>query len=610
MKTLFVVAFAFAALPVMAQAEIRIAANDNRVSAGVLKDGVLTLRLELRKGNWYPEREDGDAIPSYAFGERGKSLQVPDPAIRVPQGTTIDVTLASFIGVPATVHGLHARPGRDSDVVTVAAGGSAHVRFVAGAPGTYLYWARTPDGRRGTNRGPDALLGAALVVDAAGSPGNDRIFVFERWNGPTRTAINGKSWPYTERLNLKVGEKVHWKLVNASDLSHPMHLHGFHFSLDAEGDGENYKVFDDGMKPEEFTHSVEVMQTFEMTWSPSEPGRWLYHCHRIPHMQLPVPLDPADVIAAQSSAHDHEHMHDMTSDYSGMGGMIMGITVTGKSVIDTANNWNPKHKIEMGVGVQKGEAGAYVISLKDAGAAKPALSTGLAGPVLVVTQGEKTEIAITNTMKEPTAIHWHGMEVESYYDGVPWWGGIDDKRAPAVEPGTTFTVRMIPTRAGTFLYHTHWHDAAQLTGGVHGAMIVLAPGQTYEPDTDKSFVFSIGPAQPYGPGLLLLNGSPQPAALHLKTGRTYRFRLINITPATDNLQVSLRDESGLASWRELAKDAFDVKKESRQKADQRVAIGETFDFEYRADKAGEVTLQGWPAGNARRVIQTLIFGEQ
>ena len=618
LKNLFVVACAFAAVPVISQnvsptaapVAVPIVANDNRVPSGLLKDGVLTLSLELRKGNWHPEREDGDAIPAYAFCESGKPLQVPGPAIRVPQGTTIDVTLRSFIGVPATVHGLHARPGKDSDVVTVAAGGSAHVRFAAGAPGTYLYWARTPDGRRGNNRGLDALLGAALVVDPPGSPANDRIFVFERWNGPTRTAINGKSWPYTERLNLKVGEKVHWKLVNASDLSHPMHLHGFHFSLDAEGDGENYKVFDDGMKPEEFTHTVEVMQTFEMTWSPSEPGRWLYHCHRIPHMQLPVALDPADVLATEPSTHDHEHMHDMTSDYSGMGGMIIGITVTGKSAIDTVNNWNPTHKIEISVGTQKGEAHAYEISLKDAGEAKPALSTGLTGPVLVVTEGEKTEIAITNTMNEPTAIHWHGMEIESYYDGVPWWGGIDDKRAPAVEPGKTFTVRMIPLRAGTFIYHTHWHDAAQLTGGIHGAMIVLAPGQKYDPDTDKSFLFSIGPNQPYGAGLLLLNGSPQPAALHLRTGRTYRFRLINITPATDNLQVSLRDENGLVTWRELAKDAFDVKKEAPRKADQRVAISETFDFEYRADKAGEVTLQGWPTGNARRVIQTLIFADQ
>ena len=179
----------------------------------------------------------------------------------------------------------------------------------------------------------------------------------------------------------------------------------------------------------------------------------------------------------------------------------------------------------------------------------------------MVTQGEKTEIAITNTMKEPTSIHWHGMELESYYDGVPWWGGIDGTNPPRRwEPGKTFTVRMIPPRAGTFMYHTHWHDAAQLTGGIHGPMIVLAPGQKYDPDTDRTFLFSMSPAQPYGAGLLLLNGSPQPATLRLKTGRTYRFRLINITPATDNLQVSLRDENGPVAWREIAKDAFDVKR--------------------------------------------------
>ena len=97
-------------------------------------------------------------------------------------------------------------------------------------------------------------------MDPPGVPSNDRIFVLERWNGPTRTAINGKSWPYTERLNYNVGESVHWHVINASDLSHPMHLHGFHFALDAEGDGENYKVFDEGSQPMEFTHDVEIGQ--------------------------------------------------------------------------------------------------------------------------------------------------------------------------------------------------------------------------------------------------------------------------------------------------------------------------------------------------------------
>jgi hypothetical protein len=68
-----------------------------------------------------------------------------------------------------------------------------------------MYWARTPDGQRGNGRVFDALLGGALVVDPPGGPTNDRIFVLERWNGPTRTAVNGKSWPFTERLNYQVG---------------------------------------------------------------------------------------------------------------------------------------------------------------------------------------------------------------------------------------------------------------------------------------------------------------------------------------------------------------------------------------------------------------------
>ena len=53
------------------------------------------------------------------------------------------------------------------------------------------------------------------------------------------------------------------------------------------------------MRREEFTHSVEIMETFEITWVPKEPGRWLYHCHRMPHMRLPVPLAPDDAILSQ-----------------------------------------------------------------------------------------------------------------------------------------------------------------------------------------------------------------------------------------------------------------------------------------------------------------------
>jgi FtsP/CotA-like multicopper oxidase with cupredoxin domain len=601
------------AAPATAQKLSPVSANDNRTPAGELHGGVLTLQLEIRKGVWHPEREDGEAIPVYAFGETGKPLQDPGPAIRVPRGTTIDITLHNALAVPATLHGLHQRPGDDKNVVTVAAGATQHVRFLAGVPGTYLYWARTPDGSRGNNRMMDSQLGGALVVDPPGVTPHDRIFVLERWNGPTRTAMNGKSWPYTERLNYEVGEKVHWRLVNASDLSHPMHLHGFHFELDAEGDGENYKAYDPGDEPLEFTHNVEIGETFDMTWTPTEPGRWLYHCHRIPHMRLPVALDPADLVEGsplnpRANMHD---MHEMNSEYDGMGGMIIGITVTGPSKIDTSTGWRPERRLELAVGTRKGDARFYELSLRDlltTAGAKPTLSTGLTGPVLVLTQHQPTEIDVVNHLTEPTAIHWHGLEIESYYDGVPGWGGLGDKKTPAVEPGQTFTVRMNPPRAGTFMYHTHWHDDAQLTGGVHGALIVMPPGKTYDPATDKSFLFSQSANEPFGAAMILMNGVPQPNTMRMQAGTTYRLRFINITPSVNNLRVSLRRDGKPVQWRFVAKDAAEVKGAPMREADQMVTVGETYDFEYRATAAEELTLVGLSPNDNRRAVQTLVFG--
>jgi FtsP/CotA-like multicopper oxidase with cupredoxin domain len=594
----------------LAQKPAPIAANDNRTPAGELRDGVLHLEFNIEKGSWYPESDDGESIPVYAFAEAGKPLQAPGPTIRVPQGATIDMSLHSSLTVPVTLHGLHRRPGDDSDVVTLDPGETTHVRFEAGAPGTYLYWGRTPDGGRGQGgriRVLDAFLGGAFVVDPPGTDiAQDRIFVLERWAGARRAAINGKSWPFTERLEAEVGKPVHWKVINASDLSHPMHLHGFHFWLDAEGTSEAETVFDEASKHEEFTHSVQVMETYEMTWVPKEPGRWLWHCHRMPHMRIPLPLDPNDAEIPEHVA-EHEHMHDYDSGYAGMGGMVMGITVTGLSELDTVNGWQAERRVELDVTNRADNPALYEIALKDLNSdAAPAMSTGLTGPLLVVTQGQKTEITVANNSQAATSIHWHGQEIESYYDGVPWWSGKDEKRAPLVEPGHTFMAKLIPQRAGSFIYHAHWHDGDQLTGGVQGPMIVLPPGGKYDAATDKVFIVSTAPPSLFDSPTLLMNGRPQPpSVMRLQAGTTYRFRFMNITPFSDELHVGLFNASGPVQWRPLLKDAAETKSRAPQQADQHVGVGETFDFEYQAAKRDELRLEAWLPGASQRVVQIL-----
>lgn len=168
---------------------------------------------------------------------------------------------------------------------------------------------------------------------------------------------------------------------------------------------------------------------------------------------------------------------------------------------------------------------------------------------------------------------------------------------------------MIPQRAGSFIYHTHWHDADQLTGGVHGPMIVLGPDERYNPETDKSFLMSLSPPEPFGGSILLVNGTPQPPVQRLKAGVTYRFRFMNITPMLDQLHVALRGTTESVRWLPLAKDAVNVKDARPRKAIQQVAVGETYDFEYRSPAAQELRLEAWSPGSNRQVIQTLVFTE-
>ena len=88
---------------------------------------------------------------------------------------------------------------------------------------------------------------------------------------------------------------------------------------------------------------------------------------------------------------------------------------------------------------------------------------------------------------------------------------------------------MKPPRAGTFIYHTHWHDVEQLTSGLYGPLIVLPPGRRFDSETDKVILISRG-GPDFARSPLLIDGSAQPATLRLSVGTRYRFRLINITP--------------------------------------------------------------------------------
>jgi len=206
------------------------------------------------------------------------------------------------------------------------------------------------------------------------------------------------------------------------------------------------------------------------------------------------------------------------------------------------------------------------------------------GPAIVLRRGDPVEITVVNRLGEATALHWHGIELDSYYDGVHGWSGDGQGLAPLIEPDRSFVVRFTPPRAGTFMYHTHLHDERQLPLGLYGPVIVVEPGETFDSVTDHVLIVARKGLDPAAPNVLIpatpvvLNGLPSPQFVW-KAGERHRVRLINITP-DDIFNVALQTARGPMTWTPVAKDGATLPESLRQPrpAQQTIAVGETYDF--------------------------------
>jgi FtsP/CotA-like multicopper oxidase with cupredoxin domain len=569
-----------AALLTAAVAAGDIQPNDNTRPAGHLEAGRLTVHLVASTGHIRPQGPNVEAQEVAAFGEENQPASAPGPLIRVRVGTEISATIRNTLAYDLTIHGFCDRQTRCAPVV-IAAGASRAVRVAATTPGTYTYWAAPGTTELGDRLFPDSLLGGVIVIDPPEGSPPDRIFVLsilmdaahpDNLKIPFLPIINGLSWPYTERLHFAVGETVRFRIVNLSAEQHAMHLHGFHFEMRANGDGLTDRPVPPSKRRLEVTERIDWGNTFAIQWTPTRPGNWLFHCHMVSHMT-------PDENSPQS--HDAEDMK--TS--AGMSGLVLGMIVTGPpstsapatpSAADTATmrieRQDAKYDKHPGFTVTFPGRDAPVIG-----------DSGVPGPVLVVERGRPTAVTIENRTPDPTAIHWHGIEIESYYDGVPAFGGMGGSVTPPIAPGGDFVARFTPPRAGTYIYHTHWHDLNQLRGGLYGPLLVLEPGQKYDPAVDHIAVIGLtsveGEEEP-----LVLNGSRKPAPIVLRAGVPNRLRVINITADNVALVVRLTVAGETTTWTPRARDgaALPISLQVPGEARTPITVGNTFDAEIAA----------------------------
>jgi FtsP/CotA-like multicopper oxidase with cupredoxin domain len=397
-------------------------------------------------------------------------------------------------------------------------------------------------------------LAGAFVVDPVGARADDRIFVLNIWGQLVDSvtyrnalAINGRSWPYTEPITATLGDSVRWRWINATHRAHPMHLHGFFFRVDAKGDAYADTAYAPDAHRLAVTEDMRPGQTMRMAWQPDRVGNWLFHCHIGFHVVPEARLDPP-----AEGAHEH-HSSEATQH---MAGLVLGIAVRAAPGWHEPARGRPRR---LRLLVQEGRphhraprAIGYVLQR----GGEPARdSVEIPGSVLVTTRDQPTDITVVNRLGEATAVHWHGLELQSYWDGVAGWSGVGPRVAPAIQPGDSFTARLTLQRAGTFIYHTHLDDFEQLTSGLYGAIVVLEPGQRFDPATDH--VFIVGWDGQADPPHLLVNGDSTPPRLLLAAGVAHRFRFVNIGIA-GRYRFSLLRDSTLQTWRAVARDGANL----------------------------------------------------
>ena len=585
--------------------------NDNRVPAGRLANGVLTLALEAREVLWYPEDKPGAAIPLYAFAEVGQAARIPGPMIRVPAGTEIHATVHNTLPRPLRLRGLQDRASGTLDSTVVAPGATEEFRFRVDIPGTYYYWARTSPTPAvpGPGNSRDSQLIGAFIVDPAGTrprPG-ERTLVITVFNDTVAAlgikseqadrelrrdlilrdhwflfAVNGRSWPHTERLAYSVGDTVRWRVINAAAI-HPMHLHGFYFDVLARGDAQRDTLFTPVQRRKAVTERMIAGSTMAMSWVPTRPGNWLFHCHLVEHIAeaLRLPQPPGHETDARPN-------HAM----QGMAGLVLGIQVAPPKGATVAVDPPPRRKLRVYVTQRErvyGDQPGLSFVLQEGSTPPADDSLRIPGSTIILHQHEPTEVTVINRARQMATIHWHGIEVQSYYDGVGDWSGWGTRTAPMIAPGDSFVVRLLPDRAGTFIYHTHTDEATQLVSGLYGTLLVV-PEHAAPDTTERVFLFGIGGPQDDAPPTV--NGAATPPPIELRAGTAHRFRFINISPL-ESRTVRLLEGSVLQEWRALAKDGADLppSQATQRPATVVLAPGETIDFEVLRPQPGTLSLE-------------------
>ncbi|MGD9724336.1 MAG: DUF4396 domain-containing protein [Pirellulales bacterium] len=266
----------------------------NRELEPRLENGVKVFALDTSVIRW--TILPGITVDAYAFNG-----QVPGPMIRVREGDQVRIDVTNRLPETTTVHwhGLILPNVMDGPAhITqepIENGGVYHYEFKVKQSGTYFYHSHDHIDRQQTLGLYGALLIDPLVRDASVEADHEYTLLLQEWllregltypampmdgGMPNYFTINGRAFPATDTIAMRVGETLKVRFVGSSSgFIHPMHIHGGPFQVVAV-DGQTLRPEARYMAD---TINVGPGQRFDVIWKAENPGKWLIHCHIAHH---------------------------------------------------------------------------------------------------------------------------------------------------------------------------------------------------------------------------------------------------------------------------------------------------------------------------------------
>jgi manganese oxidase len=255
---------------------------------------------QVREFQLVAQEADWEIAPGVTVRAITYNGQVPGPLIRVTEGDTLRVTIRNELDQATAIHwhGLHVPNSMDGvpplTQAPIEPGQTFTYEFPASHAGTFMYHSHLNSVEQ-IDRG----LYGPLIIDPATPTrarfDKDFMMMLSAWNTNAAAGgehggmnmdynyftVNGKAFPANEPWMVREGDLVRVRLINISNVVHPMHLHGGDFTVVAK-DGEPIRP---NLQQTMNTLAVNAGETYDIVFRANNPGAWVFHCHELHHTE-------------------------------------------------------------------------------------------------------------------------------------------------------------------------------------------------------------------------------------------------------------------------------------------------------------------------------------